>query len=299
MPVVFLLVGPSSKQKTNYAKAGFFDCVYINPRDYKTKEAEKNALFLAKVSGFDVVIDGENASINDRRFYIDFFKRNIAIKYNYRIDCRICSNSTPFSGDPNIVFHNSYKKSYQTPYLSEGMGMISCVDVLRYSPENYNNKALFFDLISTCNVCGVVDRPDHKIYPKNLVVKKFAKKQLKLYKSIGFRLIGVTNQERVKSGAMTEREDHECIVKIISDLGVALDDVLCCPLQSVYQKPSPNFAFKAQSKFKLDLGKCIVVGYSKPDKIFCKRAGINVFIEAREFFDEYKQNLNYRQIGGK
>jgi heptosyltransferase-2 len=98
---------------------------------------------------------------------------------------------------------------------------------------------------------------------------------LAVLKSLGFRLIGVTNQSGIGRGLVDEGFTREINNVFVERFG--FDDFLYCPhLPEEYcscRKPEPGMLHDARNKYGIDLKKSYVVGDKDADMMLAKAVG--------------------------
>jgi len=103
---------------------------------------------------------------------------------------------------------------------------------------------------------------------------------LKKLKKMGWKLIIGTNQSGISRGFLdykTLNKIHKNFLKICSQSGLKIDDIVFCPHHPSEnchcRKPNPGMLVKAAKKFNLDLKECYVIGDKESDILWGKRVG--------------------------
>ena len=147
-----------------------------------------------------------------------------------------------------------------------------------------NNKAIFLDRDGTLNInTEYVNRPSDVKLIENVPIA------LKIFKSLGFLLICVTNQSGIARGYFTIK-DLKSVNKRLQELlkkeGVTLDRIYFCPyhkdgkikryaIESPCRKPKPGMLIKAAKDFNIDLSSSYMIG----DSISDVEAGFNAGVK--------------------
>ena len=143
--------------------------------------------------------------------------------------------------------------------------------------------AVFLDRDGVLNMAVV---RDGKPYPPadaaSLILAKGANQALTALRSVGFRLICVTNQPDLARGSRTV-ENVAAMNQKVMDL-LPLDDLLCCPHDNQdrcsCRKPKPGMLLKAAAKWSLDLDRSWMIGDRASDVGAGRTAGCRtIFID--------------------
>ncbi|MCE9686927.1 D-glycero-beta-D-manno-heptose 1,7-bisphosphate 7-phosphatase [Shewanella sp. AS16] len=121
-------------------------------------------------------------------------------------------------------------------------------------------------------------------------------------KSLGYKLVVVTNQSGIARGMYTEDQFHsltEWMDWNFADKGVELDGIYYCPhhaekglgeykLDCDCRKPKPGMLNSAAEFLKLDLSESVMVGDKRDDMLAAKAAGIatRILVRSGEALDE-------------
>lgn len=203
-------------------------------------------------------------------------------------------NHAKAKADPNIfpiaaLF--KMNKSFEKPTADEGFDNINRVKFTRvFERQKYNgysNRALFLDYDGTLRSLPDTATQKYPIKPSEVIVRPNAKKVLKEYISMGYRLIGVSNQSGIGKGVLTAEQAESCFEETNRQLGIDIEYSYCShriPPASCYcRKPQAGMAIPYIHKYKLDVPECITVGDMTSDKTFATRLGMK-FVYADEFF---------------
>ena len=278
-----------------------------------SKDAEKNKtseylLELAEkhlLDGKVVIIDNTNLTVASRKPYIDLAKR-LQIKVDGRYfkssieDCQIRhlkrmveqfgylpqtgklqdGSKHPHAFGPGALF--AARKALEEPKREEGFHMIIVqqVEPPTWDPAIYHNKALFLDIDGTIRA---TEHLPHK-YPTEVEEVQLLhpaaemRTMLEAYRSIGYELIGVSNQSGISKGVLTQEKADAIFEKTRSLLGYTEKEfpILYCPHPSTMpvcfcRKPQVGMAMECIMKLKLDPLECIMVGDRKTDQSMAER----------------------------
>lgn len=150
----------------------------------------------------------------------------------------------------------------------------------RESPPR--NRAVFLDRDGTlCEDVGYLSRwDDFKVFPDVT--------ELNSLKSLGFKLIGITNQSGIARGIVKENFVREVNGVFIERYG--FDGFYYCPHHPdegcTCRKPRPEMALKARKEHGLDLKTSYVIGDKEADMLLARAIGAKSILvltgEARE-----------------
>jgi len=145
------------------------------------------------------------------------------------------------------------------------------------------NKAIFLDRDGTINEeMGYINHADR------FKVFDFVPESIRIFKSLGFKVIIVTNQSGVARGYFSEsllKEIHHNFLETMERQGAAPDDIYYCPhhpsegnppyrQECDCRKPKPGMVLSAAEKWHLDLSNSFLVGDRYKDILFAKKLGI-------------------------
>lgn len=140
-------------------------------------------------------------------------------------------------------------------------------------------KALFLDRDGVLNVL----RPnDYVKCPDELVLLPGVEEALDICRQKFSRIFIVTNQQGIGKGLMTE-SDLEGIHRKLLDAVGPIDRIYHCPElereHSFRRKPNIGMALQARKDFPdVRLKECVMVGDSKTDMLFGRRAGMTTVL---------------------
>jgi D-glycero-D-manno-heptose 1,7-bisphosphate phosphatase len=103
---------------------------------------------------------------------------------------------------------------------------------------------------------------------------------IRLFNTLDFLVIVVTNQRGVALGRMTEEnvEDiHQRMIRELSSLGARIDDLYVCPHGEDCcdcRKPKPGMIYKARQKWDIDLPGSLLIGDSDSDADLAAACGM-------------------------
>lgn len=103
---------------------------------------------------------------------------------------------------------------------------------------------------------------------------------IRLFNSLGFLVIVVTNQRAVARGLMTIQTlnaIHKCMTEELAKRGAILDDVMVCPHEvnaCECRKPMPGMIYAARDKWDIDLSQSIMIGDSDSDRQLAENCGL-------------------------
>ncbi len=155
--------------------------------------------------------------------------------------------------------------------------------------ETMGNKAIFLDRDDT-----IIDDPGYISSPEQVKLLPGVIDALKSFKSLGYKLIVVSNQSAVARGIIDENklaEIHERLERILANNGVFLDKIYYCPFhpdgsveeyskESELRKPNPGMLIQAGKDFDIDFKESWMIGDSYRDvaagiAVGCKTILIN------------------------
>jgi D-glycero-D-manno-heptose 1,7-bisphosphate phosphatase len=149
------------------------------------------------------------------------------------------------------------------------------------------NRAVFVDRDGTLN-----DDPGYVNHPDQLKLLEGVPESLKALQELGYKVIVATNQSGVARGMITEEmldRIHERLQELLSESGVSLDGIYCCPFhpegviprftkESDWRKPQPGMLLAAAREMELDLRKSWMVGDSERDMQAGRAAGCRTIL---------------------
>jgi len=152
-----------------------------------------------------------------------------------------------------------------------------------------SHKAIFLDRDDT-----VVDDPGYISRPEQVKLLPGVIDALKSFKSLGYKLIIVSNQSAVARGMIDENQlskIHARLERILANDGVFLDNIYYCPFhpegkveqyskESEFRKPNSGMLIQASEEMNIDLENSWMIGDSYRDveagaRVGCKTILIN------------------------
>lgn len=191
--------------------------------------------------------------------------------------------------DPNVfppVVLFKAKKSFQAPKLTEGFASLKQVPFQRDLDKSiYKNKAIIFDYDGTLRTTKSGEK--YPKTPEDIEILPNRKEVLAHYKSLGYILLGVSNQSFIGKGEVSEQQAIAYFEHSNKVLGQNIDYQFCphylFPINCYCRKPMPGLGVLLIEKYKLDPDQTIMVGDQKTDQTFARRCGIQ-FKDAEQFF---------------
>lgn len=110
---------------------------------------------------------------------------------------------------------------------------------------------------------------------------------IRLFNALGHLVIVVTNQRSVALGLVSGEALaalHGRMREELAAKGARIDDVYCCPHEEGVcecRKPRPGMVLAAARKWKIDLGRSILIGDSERDRGLAGNAGLT-YVEVRD-----------------
>ena len=110
---------------------------------------------------------------------------------------------------------------------------------------------------------------------------------VRLFNTLDFLVIVVTNQRGVALGMFTEEDlwgIHSNMVRELGRMGARIDDVFACPHHAgacECRKPKPGMVYQARDKWGIDLGGSLMIGDSDSDAELAAACGLR-FLRARD-----------------
>jgi histidinol-phosphate phosphatase family protein len=103
---------------------------------------------------------------------------------------------------------------------------------------------------------------------------------IRIFNTLDFRVIVVTNQRGVARGIMTDGELAELHARMLRELasqGARIDDIFCCTHEEGScdcRKPRPGMVLQAAAKWNLDLAGSLFIGDSDCDEQTAAACGV-------------------------
>jgi len=140
--------------------------------------------------------------------------------------------------------------------------------------EPMSEKAIFLDRDDT-----LIDDPGYINHPDQVRLLDGVAEALIRLKSLGYKLVVVSNQSGIARGILTEKvlgEIHDRLNELLAQNGASLDRIYYCPYhtdgavakyrkQSDCRKPQPGMLLTAAREMNIDLGQSWMVGNSTSD----------------------------------
>ncbi len=150
-----------------------------------------------------------------------------------------------------------------------------------------SNKAIFFDRDNT-----LIEDPGYINHPDQVKLLDGVTDALVELKSMGYKLIVVSNQSAVAHGIVTEEvlgEIHNRLKQLLTEKGIYLDRIYYCPYhpdgvvpkyrkESDWRKPNPGMLLAAADEMDIDLSQSWVIGNSGSDVEAGLRAGCKTIL---------------------
>lgn len=140
-------------------------------------------------------------------------------------------------------------------------------------------KAVFLDRDGTINTdFGYVHTVDQFKLIDGVV------EALQIFKSLGYKLIIISNQSGIGRGYFTESEYlkfQDYILKLLDDKGASIDASYYCPhignANCSCRKPKTGLFIKAAIDFDIDFKESIAIGDRYRDLVICSEKGVRGF----------------------
>jgi HAD superfamily hydrolase (TIGR01662 family) len=308
MSKVNLVVGPPASGKTSITKDMFASYARLNRDEMGGSVAGLLPKLAALLfDGKDVVLDNLFTTAADRKPFITLAKQHGAVISCTEIllDIETCmvnacvrmmknhgkiltpeeikKSKNPNDIPPVILF--KFRKNYEPPSVAEGF---DSVDVVKGYSHTFTgtNKALILDYDGTIRET-VGGNGKFPVEPGQIKILPGRAKRLAEYKSMGYLLLGVSNQSGIAKGDLTDEQAKACFDATNKFLGLDIEYQYCPhripPVSCFCRKPQTGAGIYFIEKYKLDLSKCLMVGDLTSDKTFSNRLGIP-YMSAERFF---------------
>jgi D-glycero-D-manno-heptose 1,7-bisphosphate phosphatase len=145
------------------------------------------------------------------------------------------------------------------------------------------NKAIFLDRDGTIN-----EEMGYINHASRFQIFNFVPEAIKIFNTLGFKVIVVTNQSGVARGYYGEErvhEVHEILKNRLTEKKAKIDKFYFCPhhptegdgrykIDCDCRKPKPGMVLKAKNEFNIDLDKSYMIGDRNKDIVFGKNLGL-------------------------
>ncbi len=204
------------------------------------------------------------------------------------VDIRDCEAIDKFNS-PNVFgphVQYAYQRRFEKPSLGEGFDSLEEFFFVRSPETGHNGKALILDYDGTLRktITGKFFPTD----PRDIQILPGRGEILRKYESMGYKLLGVSNQSGIAKGALTTERAKECFAYTNRMLGVEIDVEFCSHSHDANcycRKPMCGLGVVLMERYKLDPNECIFVGDLDSDRQFAMNCGFQ-YKDARSFFPE-------------
>jgi histidinol-phosphate phosphatase family protein len=312
---IIILIGFQASTKSTAAKeilANVSNAVILS-RDTEGGTVESLVPKAEKLlqDGKVVILDNTNLTKKTRKLFIDLAKKhNVPIDAQYFKttieDCQIrhlrrmyekfgeiyqTGTSTKHKKDPHcfgsVVLFKA-RKDLELPTKDEGFSKVIMRQVppITWDKKIYKNKALFLDIDGTIRETEHLPNkyPTHPDEVQLIHPAYQMRATLELYRSRGYKLIGVSNQSGIAKETVTVEQVDEIFERTRSLLGYSEEEfpILYCPhraapITCLCRKPQSGMAMECIMKLKLDPEECIMVGDMKTDEEMAKRLRLKYY----------------------
>jgi D-glycero-D-manno-heptose 1,7-bisphosphate phosphatase len=153
-----------------------------------------------------------------------------------------------------------------------------------------SNKAIFLDRDGT-----IIEDPGYLSHPEQVNLLDGAAEALVELRTMGYKLVIVSNQSAVARGIVTEKdldEIHDRLRQLLTEKGAYLDQIYYCPYHpdgvvpkyrkdSDWRKPNPGMLLAAADEMNIDLSQSWSIGDSSRDVEAGLRAGCKTILISR------------------
>lgn len=197
----------------------------------------------------------------------------------------------PHMFGPVVLF--KARKDLEEPQKSEGFHhlIMRLVPQITWPPE-HKNKALFMDIDGTIRITEHLPNK-YPTDPEEVELvhdKERMRAKIESYRTIGYKLIGISNQSGIAKGTVTQEQVDAIFEKTRNLLGYTEAEfpIMYCPHQSMpitcfCRKPQSGMAMEAIMKLQLNPHECIMVGDMKTDEQMATRLNIP-YIDVADFW---------------
>lgn len=155
---------------------------------------------------------------------------------------------------------------------------------------NMSDKAIFLDRDGT-----LIEDPGYLSHPEQVNLLDGAAEALVELRSMGYKLIIVSNQSGIARGIVSEEdleEIHDRLRQLLAEKGAFLDQIYYCPYhpdgvvskyrkESDWRKPNPGMLLAAADEMGIDLSQSWSIGDSSRDVEAGLRAGCKTILISR------------------
>ena len=322
-PKIIILIGFQASTKSTAAKeilANVSNAVLLS-RDTEGGTVESLVPKAEKLlqDGKVVILDNTNLTKKTRKLFIDLAKKlNVPVDAQYFKttieDCQIrhlrrmyekfgeiyqTGTSTKHKKDPHcfgsVVLFKA-RKDLEVPTKDEGFSKVIMRQVppISWDKKIYKNKALFLDIDGTLRETEHLPNkyPTHPDEVQLIHPAYQMRATLELYRSQGYKLIGVSNQSGISKEIVTVEQVDEIFERTRSLLGYTEEEfpIMYCPHRAApitcfCRKPQSGMAMEAIMKLRLDPEECIMVGDMKTDEEMAKRLNIKYY-DVKDFWTD-------------
>lgn len=140
-----------------------------------------------------------------------------------------------------------------------------------------NIHAVLFDRDGTLNVSPPTGH--YITSPSELILLPGAASAVRRVNDAGVLSLVLTNQRwmaRTPGASATQESISDRLNELLGQSGAHLDDIFCCPHEigeCSCRKPLPGLFFRAAATWRIDLGRCLMIGDSVNDVAAANAAG--------------------------
>jgi len=259
--------------------------------------------------GEDVILDCTFVSVDKRKPFIDLAKtHNCSIHCKWMStsieDCQINAlcrmmdvhgrvfldkDAMKSVNDPHVFPISvlfKMKKDFQKPKTEEGFLSVEEIKFVRKYRKDFTNRALFLDYDGTLREVTQSAAYEYPVKISDIVVKTELVPLLKRYQSLGYKLLGVSNQSGISKGHLTNNDAEICFKETNKQLGLDIEVAYCPhripPAICYCRKPQVGLAIPFIYKYQIDIPNSLMVGDMTSDTTFANRLGMN-FMHISDF----------------
>lgn len=178
-----------------------------------------------------------------------------------------------------------FRKEWEPLSMDEGFDGVTVVHFQRSYPAEYCNKAVIFDFDDTLRT---VVGGDYKYptKPEEIQILPDRAEAIRYLRERGYLILGASNQSGIAKGHLSMEQAKACFEHTVQAVG-GMDYVFCPhhvpPISCYCRKPQSGMLVHFIEKYRLDPGRCLVVGDMTTDKTWATRLGMK-FQYAYRFF---------------